>query len=350
MPTARGYVRVSTEEQAVNGVSIDAQKEILQAYAVVKGYTDFKIYTDEGFSGKNLNRPDVQRLLEECRSGKVEAVIVWRLDRLSRSLRDTLETIEDIFMPAGVSLISVTENIDTSTPAGRLMLNILASFAQNEREAIAERVRMAKNSMAKDCKHLGGYVPFGYKVNQQGYYEVDEKTAPIVREIFRMYNARMGYTAILRYLHDQGVKSPQGNDFKKNSLNYILRNEKYTGTYIHNRLAPQSVSGKRSSRPNPIENQIRIPGGMPAIIDQATWEKTCAIREENKKCGRRPQTAGGIPAHRFVLLRRLRRTHGGGCGRQGSQRHHAALLRLQKEMRPASPQGGAGERSICHSA
>ena len=90
MPTARGYVRVSTEEQAVNGVSIDAQKEILQAYAVVKGYTDFKIYTDEGFSGKNLNRPDVQRLLEECRSGKVEAVIVWRLDRLSRSLRDTL--------------------------------------------------------------------------------------------------------------------------------------------------------------------------------------------------------------------------------------------------------------------
>lgn len=174
MPTARGYVRVSTEEQAVNGVSIDAQKEILQAYAVVKGYTDFKIYTDEGFSGKNLNRPDVQRLLEECRSGKVEAVIVWRLDRLSRSLRDTLETIEDIFMPAGVSLISVTENIDTSTPAGRLMLNILASFAQNEREAIAERVRMAKNSMAKDCKHLGGYVPFGYKVNQQGYYEIDE--------------------------------------------------------------------------------------------------------------------------------------------------------------------------------
>ena len=75
-------------------------------------------------------------------------------------------------------------------------------------------------------------MPFGYKVNQDGYYEIDEKTAPIVREIFRMYNARMGYTAILRYLHDQGVKSPQGNDFKKNSLNYILRNEKYTGTYI----------------------------------------------------------------------------------------------------------------------
>ena len=106
MPTARGYVRVSTEEQAVNGVSIDAQKEILQAYAVVKGYTDFKIYTDEGFSGKNLNRPDVQRLLEECRSGKVEAVIVWRLDRLSRSLRGDLLDAEAITRPALEALLT----------------------------------------------------------------------------------------------------------------------------------------------------------------------------------------------------------------------------------------------------
>ena len=155
MPTARGYVRVSTEEQAVNGVSIDAQKEILQAYAVVKGYTDFKIYTDEGFSGKNLNRPDVQRLLEECRSGKVEAVIVWRLDRLSRSLRDTLETIEDIFMPAGVSLISVTENIDTSTPTGKLMLTMIGAINEFERMNLLERQREGIALAVHEGKYKG---------------------------------------------------------------------------------------------------------------------------------------------------------------------------------------------------
>lgn len=285
MPSARGYVRVSTDEQAQNGVSIDAQKKILQAFAVVKGFDDFEIYCDEGYSGKNLNRPDVRKLLRECAGGEVSAVVVWRLDRLSRSLRDTLEIVEDIFTPNNVTLISVTESIDTSTPSGRLMLNILASFAQSERESDAERVRMAKDAMARECKHLGGYVPLGYKVGPDGCYEIDEATAPVVREIFRMYNARMGYTSILRYIKAQGIKSPRGNDYSKATLNFLLSNEKYIGTYIHNRTVPQDGRGKRSSKQNPIEKQIRIPGGMPAIIDDATWRKACAIRAENARAG-----------------------------------------------------------------
>lgn len=285
MPAARGYVRVSTEDQAQNGVSIEAQQQILNAYAVVKGFDDFEVYTDGGYSGKNMNRPGLQQLVTDCRAQRVTAVVVWRLDRLSRSLRDVLELVEDDFTANGVTLISVTESIDTSTTSGRLMLNLLASFAQSERETDAERVRMAKDKMAKDCKHLGGYVPLGYRVDKNGYYQIDEATAPIVRKIFEMYNARMGYAAILRYVKAAGIKSPRGGSLTKTSLNYILRNEKYIGTYIHNRIAPQSARGKRTSRTRPVEQQIRVPGGMPAIIDQATWERTCAIREENQRCG-----------------------------------------------------------------
>ena len=287
MPAARGYVRVSTDDQAQNGVSIEAQQQILNAYAVVKGFDDFAIYTDGGYSGKNMHRPGLQQLIADCRARKISAVVVWRLDRLSRSLRDVLELVEDDFTANGVTLISVTESIDTSTTSGRLMLNLLASFAQSERETDAERVRMAKDKMAKDCKHLGGYIPLGYRVDENGYYQIDEATAPIVRKIFKMYNARMGYAAILRYVKAAGIKSPRGGDLTKTSLNYILRNEKYIGTYIHNRTEPQSTRGKRSSRARPVEQQIRIPGGMPAIIDQATWDRACIIRAENQHCGGR---------------------------------------------------------------
>lgn len=279
----RGYIRVSTDEQAKNGDSIPAQQKLLEAYATIKGYDDFEIYIDDGYSGKNLNRPKVQALLEECRSGKVDAVIVWKLDRLSRSLRDTLTIIEDVFQPHGVAFISATENIDTSTPAGRAMLSILATFAQFEREQDSERVTMVHKQLALDCRYLGGPVPLGFKIVDKHYY-IDEKTAPIVRRLFDMYITRAGYTAMLHYLNDEcGLRTPTGKRFQKNSLNYILSNEKYVGIYIHNRLAAADGRGHRSSSRKKAEaDVIRVPGGIPAIITQEVWEAACRMREENR--------------------------------------------------------------------
>ena len=164
MMRAALYARVSTEEQAKEGFSIDAQLNILSAWAVVKGYQVADRYIDDGYSAKNLNRPAVQRLLEDCRAGAIDAVVVWRLDRLSRSLRDTLTVVEDVFRAKNVEFISTTESIDTTTTSGRLMLNILASFAQNEREVNEERVRTVSMDLARQCVHMGGTPPYGFSV------------------------------------------------------------------------------------------------------------------------------------------------------------------------------------------
>ena len=155
-----GYSRVSSDEQAAHGISIDAQRNILQGYAAMTAQ-QIRIYEDAGFSGKNMNRPALRQLLDDCRAGSVSAVVVWKLDRLSRSLRDTLSIIEDVLQPRGITLVSVTESIDTSTPSGRMMLNMLASFAQLEREQDSDRVVMAHKHLARDCKYLGGHVPLG---------------------------------------------------------------------------------------------------------------------------------------------------------------------------------------------
>lgn len=305
---ARGYVRVSTDEQAQEGVSIEAQTKILEAYAVVKGYSDFKIYIDDGYSGKNLNRPAVKQLLDECRAGGVDAVIVWRLDRISRSLRDTLMIVEDILQDNSTTLLSVTESIDTSTPAGRLLLNILATFAQHERESDVERVTMAHRHLAKDCRYLGGPVPLGYTIDADKHYQIDETTAPIVRKAFDMYIHREGYAEILRYINAQGVRTMHGRPYAKTTLLSLLTNEKYIGTYIHGRLAPADKKGRRSSsRVNPVDQQIRIPHGIPAIIDQATWDAACALRAENKRSSSSYRTRVATPLQGLVYC--------GVCGR-----------------------------------
>ncbi|GHU77876.1 hypothetical protein AGMMS49992_27030 [Clostridia bacterium] len=277
-----GYVRVSTEEQAREGFSIDAQKRILQAYALVKSLGDIVVYTDDGYSAKNLNRPAMQRLIGDCKNGTVSAVIVWRLDRFSRSLRDTVDILDDVLMPRKIDFVSATENIDTSTPSGRLMLNILASFAQSEREATSERVQMVAADLARQCKHMGGVAPFGYKVVDE-HYQIDEANAVVVRELFRMFIERQGYNAMLAYLNDNGIRTMRGNAFDKNTLYGLLGNEKYNGTFVFNRRAAAGRDGKRNDHKNKDESEIiRVPNGMPAIIDQETWEEAKAMREQNR--------------------------------------------------------------------
>ena len=273
-----GYCRVSSEEQAQRGISIEAQRNLLSSYAATLGQK-IRIYEDAGFSGKNTKRPALQRMLSDLESS-TSTVLVWKLDRLSRSLRDTITMIEDLFQPRGISLVSITESIDTSSPAGRMMLNMLASFAQLEREQDSDRVVMAHKHLAQDCQYLGGHVPPGYRVNAQKHYEIDPATSPVIRKVFEMYLARAGYTQILEYLNtsENLILLSRKTPFKKSDLSYLLKNEIYSGTYVRRMGADPR---HRITAPE----TIRIAEGVPAILTKAEWSQVCALRAQRAEIG-----------------------------------------------------------------
>lgn len=307
-----GYSRVSSEEQAAHGISIDAQRNILEGYAAMTS-SKIRIYEDAGYSGKNTNRPGLQQLLSDCRSGSVSAVVVWKLDRLSRSLRDTLTIIEDVFQPQNITLVSVTESIDTSTPSGRMMLNLLASFAQLEREQDSDRVVMAHKHLARDCKYLGGHIPLGYRINQDKYYELDPVSSPVVRHAFELYMARAGYSAILAYLNSQSEILSFKKPFNKSKLNFMLQNEIYSGTYIrrlgadprHRITAPET---------------IRVPGGVPALLSAQEWQRVCDLRDQAKSGSSRVRSSRVYPLSGLVFCAvcgSLMRVNYGGKTRSG---------------------------------
>lgn len=188
MKFAAIYIRVSTDSQAEEGYSIEAQKEQLSAYCVSKGIKKYEFYIDGGWSGSNIERPQMQRLIEDVNADKVSHVIVYKLDRLSRSQKDTLYLIEDVFNPHGVDFVSLNESMDTSTPMGRLMLGILSAFAQLERENIRLRTRMGMKERVRSGLWMGGgRVPFGYDYDKEQGVLVPNKDAEKVRQIYKLY-------------------------------------------------------------------------------------------------------------------------------------------------------------------
>ena len=182
------YIRVSTDAQAEEGYSIQAQIERLEAYCKAMGWENYELYIDGGFSGSNLNRPEIKRLISNSEKGKIKSVIVYKLDRLSRSQKDTLFLIEDVFMPNNVDFISLNESIDTSTPYGRAMIGILSAFAQLERENIYMRTRMGMLERIKKGYWMGGgRIPFGYSYDKNLGIIVPNEDAEKVRKIYDLY-------------------------------------------------------------------------------------------------------------------------------------------------------------------
>ena len=280
------YIRVSTDEQAREGYSIDAQRHVLNAWAVVKGGTNVVEFVDEGYSAKNLNRPGVQRLIQACQRRELDMVIVWKTDRLTRNLRDLLMLMEDVFRDNRIEFISCTESIDTSTPAGRLVLNMLGAVAQNERENTSERTSMVMREMAKEARHLGGRPPYGYAVGADKKYIIDPREAEAVRMIFALKRSGASYAQIISALDASGHRTRSGGPFCKNTILDMLRNEKYTGVYIYNRAAAADRNGRRNNRASKPESEIeRIPGGMPAIISRDEWEAVQKMAKRGKELG-----------------------------------------------------------------
>lgn len=194
-----GYARVSTENQLEN-YSIEEQTDRLKAYCAAKGWSLRKLYVDGGFSGGNTNRPALQQMLTAIRQGGVDAVVVYKLDRLSRSQKDTLTLIEDELIAHGTDFVSINENFDTSTPFGRAMIGILSVFAQLEKDQITERFTMGRIGRSKaGYYHGGSHPPTGYDY-KDGLLVVNEYEAIQIREIFSRFISGKSINSISRYL------------------------------------------------------------------------------------------------------------------------------------------------------
>ena len=176
------YIRVSTYEQAQEGYSIDEQKERLVQYCKAMGWVVSEIYIDPGFSGSNLERPGLQKLIAEIKA--YDSVLVYKLDRISRSQKDTMYLIEDVFLKNDVDFVSMSESFDTSTPFGRAAVGLLATFAQLERENIKERMTMGMKGRARKGYWKGtSRPPIGYDY-KDGNLEVNDYEAMQIRELF----------------------------------------------------------------------------------------------------------------------------------------------------------------------
>lgn len=262
------YLRVSTNSQAEEGYSIEIQKEKLLAYCKAHDWIVVAIITDPGFSGSNLERPGIQRVIREVENGNVDMVLVYKLDRLSRSQKDTLWLIEECFLPHGVDFASMQEKFDTSTAFGRAMVGILSVFAQLERENIKERTYGGRVERAKDgLWHGGGFHPIGYDYID-GKLVVNQQEAAQVRRVYDLYASGASISEIRDHMMARGFHTKHGDWTHTGTISAVLDNELYSGVVhfdgersdseAHTALISPSVYKKvRFLRDRALSNQYR---------------------------------------------------------------------------------------------
>lgn len=222
------YVRVSTTSQLEEGYSIEEQKAKLESYCDIKDWHIYKVYTDGGFSGSTTERPALEQLIKDAQSKLFDTVLVYKLDRLSRSQKDTLYLIEDIFLKNNIEFVSLLENFDTSTPFGRAVIGLLSVFAQLEREQIKERMQLGKLGRAKSGKSMmWAKTSYGYNYDKEtGSMTVNEYEALAVKEIFTSYLAGMSITKLRDKINGEYPKQPA---WSYRTIRGILANPVYCG-------------------------------------------------------------------------------------------------------------------------
>ena len=301
------YTRKSSEEGLdMEFNSLDAQRESCEAFVAsqkAEGWVTLPgRYDDGGFSGGTLERPALGRLIADIEAGRVDVVVVYKIDRLSRSLMDFAKLVE-VFDRKGVTFVSVTQHFNTTTSMGRLTLNILLSFAQFEREVIGERIRDKFAASRKKGMWMGGIPPLGYDVVNRKLV-VNEPEAALVRLIFERFLKVGSATLLMKELNDAGHRTKSwttqdgttrpGRPIDKGFLYKLLGNRVYLGEAVHKGTA--------------------FPGEHAAILDRDTWDKVHSILAENAR-RRGNQTRTTTPA----LLKGLVRC--ASCGRAMAPSH-----------------------------
>ena len=312
------YCRVSTIEQAQNGHSIDEQQDRLISYCKARGWSDYEFFVDAGFSGAKLNRPALSNALKSIRNKKVDKILVYKLDRLSRSQKDTLMLIEDVFLANGCDFISISENFDTSTPLGRAMIGILAVFAQLEREQIKERMAMGHQARAKKGNYKGGWRnPIGYDyIDKQLVVNEFEKMQVV--KIYEMYSQGVTPLKIAECLNNAGLNHKYGKWYTQ-TIRRIILSRNYLGEMLY-----QGEWYKGNHEP---------------IISEELWDKCNTLLHEKhekfasytKRCGKASTYLGG-----FLVC--------GRCGARYSKKdnrsrgHRYPLYQCQSRSRKHTPQ------------
>src|SRR3981189_3207204 len=230
------YTRKSSEEGLeMEFNSLEAQREACEAYVASQRAEGWLLvpdrYDDGGFSGGTLDRPALKRLLADIEAGKVDVVVVYKIDRLSRSLMDFSRLVE-VFDEHKVTFVSVTQSFNTTTSMGRLTLNVLLSFAQFEREVIGERIRDKFAAPRRKGMWMGGWAPLGYEVRDRKLV-VNEKDAKLVRSIFQYFLKTGSATILARQLIREGVRNKYGKLIDKGILYKLLTNPVYIGEAVH---------------------------------------------------------------------------------------------------------------------
>lgn len=260
MKRAGLYIRVSTSRQE-EGYSIPLQKERLIAYCKAKGWAVAGVFVDPGHSGSSLERPGITALVDGVSAGKFDVILVYKLDRLSRSQKDTLFLIEDVFMANNTDFVSMQESFDTTSIYGRAMVGVLSVFSQMERETITERTLMGRAGRAEEgLWHGGGTEPIGYDYID-GELVVNKEEARQVREVYGLYAAGHSVTEICRRM--DGCKTKHGGWAHTSTVGNVLDNPLYAGI-VH-------FDGVRSK------------GQHEAVVDQEVDRKVKARRARMRR-------------------------------------------------------------------
>jgi site-specific DNA recombinase len=260
------YTRKSSEEGLeMEFNSLDAQREACEAYVASQRAEGWILvpdrYDDGGFSGGTLERPALKRLRADIEAGKIDVVVVYKIDRLSRSLMDFSRLVE-VFDQYKVTFVSVTQSFNTTTSMGRLTLNVLLSFAQFEREVIGERIRDKFAASRKRGMWMGGWAPLGYEVRDRKLV-VNEVDATFVRSIFQRFVKIGSMTKLARELMAENVRNKYGKPIDKGILYRMLTNPVYIGVAMH--------------------KGVGYPGEHVGIIDKKIWDRVAARFQENPR-------------------------------------------------------------------
>ncbi len=314
MPKVGIYCRLSVEDKdklkCDDSQSIQNQKAMLKDYCQERNWEIYDIYCDDGYSGINRNRPEFNRLLHDCETGKIEIVLCKDQSRFSRDIVVIEQIINDKFLEWGIRFIGVADNTDTDSEIYSTMRLFTSAYNEMYVKDISAKIRRTLAYKRKQGQFIGSFTPYGYLTDPQDKHHlvIDKETAPVIKQIFNLYAEGNSYRKIVQILNQQGIVSPneykhqKGSNYVNNNANTstskglwtqatiskILMNEVYTGTLVQGKSHHISYKNKKRKKVAP-EEWIRIPDTHEAIIDSETWTSVQERLHSNTRVGKRSQ-------------------------------------------------------------